>query len=158
MNAQPRDPFSEFVGTPNELIHQLADQMREKRRETGEKWKAFDDERDRAVKANRLEDEVFQARLEELKDSYEAASAELKKIEAAWQEEAVKQYGGPFGSGSQRQGQTASSDGWAKAVFSKLNEAKALDATSGGPSRLRSTIRPSAGSPRGTCSSDRSSR
>jgi HK97 family phage major capsid protein len=129
MDTRLRDPFEPTLGRPDELVYQLQDEMRAKRAEAQDRWRAFQEERDRAVKANRMDDEVFINRLEELKTDYEKADAAYKDIERRWQSEATKDnaFGrsdGPAAAGADK--------GWARAVFSKLYERKALDATSGG--------------------------
>jgi HK97 family phage major capsid protein len=119
-----------FLNPPSdELVYQLQDEMRAKRKEAQEKWIAFDQERDRMAKANRLTDDAVATHLEEMQADYQKSNGEYQEIEKRWAVEAVKPHptersDGGYGAKDAR--------GWGEAVFAKLVERKALDATSGG--------------------------
>ncbi len=49
------DPFEEALGPRTDAVYLLPREMREKRGELQDEWNAFEDERDRAAKANRLD-------------------------------------------------------------------------------------------------------
>jgi HK97 family phage major capsid protein len=116
----------QFFGEPTDLAHQLQMEMREKRQETQEKWRTFDEERDRVVKANRMDDQVHIDRLQELENDYREASKAWKDVERRWQTEALKAVQIPA------EGPGEAEKAWSRATFRKLYESKALDGTTGG--------------------------